>query len=166
MAHAVLSNLFSLLSPVPLRFPPSSITQWSRPLLGAGSSKDGTEDGANWQDKLLAGDPPRSCSPRCSVLGHHRNGSAPRCQLGRWLPLRGSRRDSDAAFDLPTSGRAHSGHTKCWKGAARGLQRHLGSVLNQQRLMAPSPCPRGSSGSQRPSCRCQLSRVPVQFTCP
>lgn len=166
MACAVPSNLFSPLSPVPLRFPPPSIIQWSRPLLGAGSSKDGTEDRANWRDKPLAGDAPRSCSPRCSVLGHRGSGSAPRCQPGRRLPLRGSGRDGDAALDSPTSGRARRGHTGCWKGAASGLQGHPGSVLNRQRLMAPSPCPRGSCGRQRPSCRCQLSLAPVQLTRP
>lgn len=149
MTCAVLFNLFSLLSSIPLRFPPSFIIQWLRLLLGAGSRKDGGEDRANWRDKLLAGKPPRSFSPCTELLSSQTPAETdplPGASRGRWLLLQGLKvvvGDSDAALNSPTSGRASEGKTKGW-GAGRDLQRHPGSVLNQQRFfLAPSPFPRG-----------------------
>lgn len=148
MTRAVLFHLFSLLSSIPLRFPPSFIIQWPRPLLGAGSSKDGRgEDRANWQDKLLARKPPRSCSPCTEPLGTRTPAETdppPGASRGRWLPPQGPKvagRDSDAALNSPTSRRASKGKTKGW-GDGRDSQRHPGSVLNQQRFLGPFSFPK------------------------
>ena len=93
MTCAVLFNLFSLLFSIPLRFPPSFIIQWPRPLLGAGNSKDVRgEDGANWQDKLLARKPPHSCSLCTELLSTQtpaETSPLPGAGWGRWLPLQG-----------------------------------------------------------------------------
>lgn len=56
MTHAVLSNLLSTLSWIPLRFPCSCITQWPSPVLGAGIGEK-TQLTVNincWQEYLLA----------------------------------------------------------------------------------------------------------------
>lgn len=148
MTCAVIFDLSRLLSSIPLRFPPSAIIQWPRTLLSAGSSKDGRgEDRANWQDKLLARNPPRSGFPCTKLLSSQ---TPPEMNpfsggsQGRRIPLQGPEvigKDGDAALNSPTSRQASKGKPKGWR-IGRDLQTHPGSALIQQRFFGPFSFPK------------------------